>query len=158
MTASPQELTALHRQLKKYLEDLEAFSLNTCVSGLMVLVNELTKLPTLHQSTLEALAQMLSPFAPHMAEEMWEQLGHDSSIATAKYPAVNATYLVEDSVCYPVSFNGKTRFTIDLPTGLGAPAIEERVMALPETQQWLQGKKIQRVVVVPGRIVNIVLG
>jgi leucyl-tRNA synthetase len=119
-------------------------------------VNELSKQKCYSRSILEPLSILLSPFVPHIAEELWEKLGHDTSVADATYPVHEEKHLVDDTKTYPVSFNGKKRFTLDLSLDLDKVAIEEIVMNHEKTQQQLQGKTPKKVIIVPGKIINIV--
>ena len=154
---SPAELKALHTLIGKEQEDIESFSYNTNISAFMIAVNALTELKTTPREILEPLVVLLSPFAPHMAEELWEALGHSDSVTRAAFPEFNPALIVEDSVKYPVSFNGKMRFTVDLPKNAGPAEVEAAVKALPETARYVGEQTIVKVIVVPGRIVNIVL-
>ncbi len=149
-------LKTLHKTIKKVEEDIENFSFNTSVSTFMICVNELSAQKCTSKSVLEALAILVSPYAPHIAEELWEKLGHNESISTAPFPAFDASHLVESSKEYPVSFNGKMRFKIELPLDMSKEDIESTVMAHEKTQQQLQGRTPKKVIVVPGKIVNIV--
>ncbi len=151
------ELKTLHKTIKKITEDIERFSFNTSVSNFMICVNELTEQKCNKRSILEPLLILVSPYAPHIAEELWEQLGHKESIVFAKFPEFNEAYLVEDNFNYPVSFNGKTRFNIELPTTLTNAEIEKLVMEAEQTQKYLEGKSPKKVIVVPKKIVNIVV-
>jgi leucyl-tRNA synthetase len=151
------ELKTLHKTIKKITEDIERFSFNTSVSNFMICVNELTDQKCNKRSILEPLLVLVSPYAPHIAEELWKQLGHDKSIAFEKFPDHNESYLVEDNFNYPISFNGKTRFNIELPTTLSNAEIEKLVMEAEQTQKYLEGKSPKKVIVVPKKIVNIVI-
>lgn len=155
--ASKEELKALHKLIKKATADIESFSFNTSISAFMICVNELTSLSTTSLEVLRPLLIVLSPYAPHIAEELWHAIGAEGSIITAEWPAHCEEYLVEDSFVYPVSFNGKTRFTIELSASLSPKEIEEAALASPEAERWLEGKQPKKVIVVPKRIVNIVL-
>ena len=154
---SAAELKALHTLIGKEQEDIESFSYNTNISAFMIAVNTFTELKTNSREILEPLVVLLSPFAPHMAEELWEALGHSGSVTAASFPEFNPALIVEDSVKYPVSFNGKMRFTVDLPKSAGPAEVEAAVKALPETARYVGEQTIVKVIVVPGRIVNIVL-
>ena len=154
---SAAELKALHTLIGKEQEDIESFSYNTNISAFMIAVNTFTELKTNSREILEPLVVLLSPFAPHMAEELWEALGHSGSVTAAAFPEFNPALIVEDSVKYPVSFNGKMRFTVDLPKSAGPAEVEAAVKALPETARYVGEQTIVKVIVVPGRIVNIVL-
>ncbi len=151
------ELKTLHTLIKKVNEDIGNFSFNTSVSAFMIAVNELTDQKCNKRSILEVLPVLISPYAPHIAEELWSLLGHDSSIANQAFPKHEENYLVESSVKYPISFNGKMRFTLSLPADLSKDEVEKTVMADERTQKQLDGKSPKKVIVVPGRIVNIVV-
>lgn len=153
-----ESLKTLHKTIKKIEEDLERFSFNTGVSNFMICVNELTEQKCHSRAVLEQLVVLLSPYAPHVAEELWEALGHEAgSISTATFPTFNPDFLVEANFAYPVSFNGKMRFSAELPTAMNAQEVQAAVMAMPEAEKWLEGKEPKKVIVVPGRIVNIVV-
>ncbi len=151
-----EELKALHKTIKKVEEDIESFSFNTSVSTFMIAVNELTALKCNKRAILEPLAILVSPYAPHIAEELWSLLGNKDSISTADFPVFEASHLVESSKTYPVSFNGKMRFTMDLSLDLSKDEIEETVMAHEKTQAQLEGRTPKKVIIVPGKIINIV--
>ncbi|MGC1514153.1 MAG: class I tRNA ligase family protein, partial [Maribacter sp.] len=146
----------LHKTIKKVEEDIENFSFNTSVSTFMICVNELSAQKCISRQILEPLAILVSPYAPHIAEELWQKLGHSTSIATAPFPKFEEKYLVESSKEYPISFNGKMKFTMELSLDLSKEAIEAAVLANEKTQQQLQGRTPKKVIVVPGKIVNIV--
>jgi leucyl-tRNA synthetase len=149
-------LKTLHKTIKKVQEDIENFSFNTSVSTFMIAVNELTSQKCTSKDILEPLLILISPYAPHIAEELWNQLGHNESISTAPFPKFDESYLVESSKNYPISFNGKMRFTLELPMDLNVQQIEDAVMANEKTQEQLQGRTPKKVIIVPGKIVNIV--
>ncbi|WKZ65460.1 MAG: class I tRNA ligase family protein [Flavobacteriales bacterium] len=151
------ELKVLHATLKKVTEDIEKMSFNTSVAQFMIAVNELGSLKCNKRAVLEPLVIALAPFAPHIAEELWEKLGHATSVTTAPWPQWSAEHLVEDSFSYPISFNGKTRLQLEFPIALDAKAVEAAVLANPEVQARLEGKAPKKVIVVPRRIVNIVV-
>ena len=153
---SADSLKTLHQTIKKVTEDIEQFSFNTCISAFMICVNELSSQKCNHRSILEPLAILLSPFAVHLAEELWERLGHTTSISTVPYPIYEERHLVESTKNYPVSFNGKMRFTHELPLNLSPKEIEEIILAEEQTQKYLQGRTPKKVIVVPGKIINIV--
>ncbi len=155
--ASKDELKSLHKLIKKVTADIENFSFNTSVSAFMICVNELTSLGTNKREILKPLLILLSPYAPHIAEELWHAIGEEGSVVTAEWPELNETYLVEDNFTYPVSFNGKTRFMLSLPATLTPQEVEAAVLSAPEAEKWLEGKTPRKVIVVPKRIVNIVL-
>tara|TARA_R110000751_G_scaffold48931_2_gene108781 strand:- start:37769 stop:40873 length:3105 start_codon:yes stop_codon:yes gene_type:complete len=149
-------LKTLHKTIKKVQEDIENFSFNTSVSSFMIAVNELSAEKCNSHEVLEPLAILISPYAPHIAEELWEKLGHSESISTAPFPKFEEKYLVESSKEYPISFNGKMRFTLELPLDLSKEEIESAVMAHEKTAQYLEGRTPKKVIIVPGKIVNIV--
>ncbi|MDH7912179.1 class I tRNA ligase family protein [Winogradskyella sp. SYSU M77433] len=149
-------LKTLHKTIKKVEEDIENFSFNTSVSTFMIAVNELTAQKCTSKEILEPLLVLISPYAPHIAEELWEQLGHTASISTASFPKFEEKHLVESSKDYPISFNGKMRFTLELPLDMSKDEIEKTVLAHDKTQEQLQGRTPKKVIVVPGKIVNIV--
>jgi len=147
---------SLHKTIKKVTEDIENFSFNTSVSQFMICVNELSQLKCNHRKILEPLAILVSPYAPHIAEELWSQLGHEGSISTVAFPIFEEKYLVESEKEYPVSFNGKMRFTIKLPLDLTKDQIQEIVMADERTIAQLAGNTPKNIIIVPGKIINIV--
>jgi leucyl-tRNA synthetase len=151
------ELKTLHKTIKKVGEDLDRYSWNTVVSAMMICTNELTDQNCNKQLILEPLAILLSPYAPHLAEELWSMLGKSDSILDQPWPAFNAAHLVEDEFEYPVSFNGKMRFKISVPADFAPKQVEEAVMAHERTPQYLDGKDPKKVIVVPKRIVNVVV-
>ena len=153
---SKEHLKTLHKTIKKVTEDIENFSFNTSVSTFMIAVNELTAQGCVSKTILEPLLVLIAPYAPHIAEELWEQLGHKKSITTAEFPEFNASHLKESTKAYPISFNGKMRFTIELSLDLSKEEIEAVVMADEKTQSQLDGRVPKKVIVVPGKIVNIV--
>jgi len=154
--ATKPELKTLHKTIKKIVEDIERFSFNTSVSNFMICVNELTDQKCNKREILEPLAIIISPYAPHVAEELWSRLGHKESITFASFPAHKEAYLVESSFNYPVSVNGKTKFFHELELSLSKEDIEKEVMALEQTVKLLEGKEPKKVIVVPNKIVNIV--
>ena len=149
-------LKTLHKTIKKVEEDIENFSFNTSVSTFMIAVNELTAQKCTSKAILEPLLVLISPYAPHIAEELYSQLGNSGSISTVPFPEFNASHLVESSKNYPISFNGKMRFTLELPMDLSKDDIEKAVMAHEKTIAQLDGRAPKKVIVVPGKIVNIV--
>ena len=152
------EMRTLHRTIKRIREDLDRYSFNTCISTFMIAVNELTELKCNKREVLQPLIVLIAPFAPHMADELWEKAGgKPGEVHTSTYPQFNESYLVESSIDYPVSFNGKMRFKVNLSAQLSAKEVEEHVMNMEETQKWLEGKAPKKVIIVPGKIVNIVL-
>ena len=155
--ASPEELKALHKLIGKVRTDIEAFSFNTAVSAFMIAVNELYDLKCNKREILEPLIILLAPFVPHIAEELWEALGHKESITYAAFPEYVEAYTIENSCTYAVSFNGKTRFTVDLPLDKSKDEVEAHVRSMEQTAKYVAGGNIVKVIVVPGKIVNIVV-
>ncbi|MFZ4739980.1 MAG: leucine--tRNA ligase [Bacteroidales bacterium] len=155
--ASPQELKVLHRTIKKIQDDIERFSFNTAVSTFMICTNELTDLKCHKREILQPLAVLISPYAPHLAEELWHISGNNESITFAAFPELNEAYLVENTFNYPISFNGKTRFQMEFATDIPVAEIEKAVLAHPDAQKWLEGKAPKKVIIVPKKIVNIVI-
>ena len=153
---SKDNLKSLHKTIKKVAEDIEGFSFNTSVSQFMICVNELSSQNCHSRAILEPLAILVSPYAPHIAEELWSLLGHEGSIATVPFPVFDPQHLVESEKEYPVSFNGKMRFTIKLPLDLTKEQIEEIVMQDERTQKQLDGRTPNKVIIVPGKIINLV--
>ena len=151
------ELKTLHTLIKKVNEDITNFSFNTSISAFMIAVNELTDQKCNKQAVLELLPILISPYAPHIAEELWDRLGNVGSISRVAFPKHDEKLLVESSVKYPISFNGKVRFILNLPADMLKDEVEKIVMGEERTQQQLGGKSPKKVIVVPGRIVNIVL-
>jgi leucyl-tRNA synthetase len=156
--ADKKALKVAHTCIKKVNEDIENFSFNTSISAFMIATNELTDLKANNREVLEPLVRLISPFAPHLAEELWEKLGADGSVTHAAYPVHNESYLVERSKNYPVSFNGKVRFQLELPLDMSKEDIEKTVMADERTAEHIGDKQVRKMIVVPGRIINIVVG
>ena len=155
--ATPAELKTLHRLIAKEQSDIEAFSYNTAVSAFMIAINELYEQKCNKREILEPLVILLSPFAPHICEELWEALGHHESVSFASFPEYIEAYTVEDTCTYAVSFNGKTRFTVDLPKAMSKDEVEANVRANSLTAKYVGDANIVKVIVVPGKIVNIVV-
>ena len=153
---SAQELKVLHRLIGKVRSDIESFSFNTAVSAFMIALNDLTALKCRKRAILEPFIIVLSPFAPHISEELWKALGHDGSISFASYPEYIEKYTIENDVIYPVSFNGKRRFEISLAKGLPREAVEDAVKAHPDFAKYLGEASVKKIIVVPDKIVNIV--
>ncbi len=153
---SKESLKSLHKTIKKVNEDIENFSFNTSVSQFMICVNELTAQNCHERAILEPLAVLISPYAPHIAEELWSQLGNSNSISTVDFPIVNEKYLVESSKEYPVSFNGKMRFTIELSLDLSVAEIQEIILKDERTIKQLEGRTPNKVIIVPGKVINLV--
>ncbi|HOP04549.1 MAG TPA: leucine--tRNA ligase [Tenuifilaceae bacterium] len=156
-SASKAELKAIHKTIKKISEDIEKFSFNTGVSAFMICVNELTELKCNKREVLEPLAIILAPYAPHIAEELWYLLGYSSTICDAKWPEYNEEYLVESTFTCPVSFNGKMRYTMEVPLNLQKEEVEKLVMAHDQFERYLDGKPMKKIIVVPNKIVNVVI-
>ena len=154
---SKEEYKALHKAIKKVSEDNERFSFNTSVSAFMIAVNELTDLTCKKKEIIEGLTILLNPHCPYISEEIWEKLGYTTSITQAKWPEFVKDYLVESSFAYPVSFNGKMRFKLELPLGLSKDEVEKEVLSNEQSAKYLKGNTPKKVIVVPGRIVNIVV-
>lgn len=156
-TPTVAELKTLHKTIKKIGEDIERFSLNTSVSAFMICTNELIELKCNKQSILEPLLILLAPFAPHITEELWAAINNKGTIADASWPVLNEEFLKEDQILYPVSFNGKMRFKLELPVDMSPKEIEEIVIKHELAQKWLDGKTPKKVIVVPKRIINVVV-
>ncbi|MCE9540437.1 MAG: leucine--tRNA ligase [Bacteroidetes bacterium] len=155
--ATRPELKTLHKTIKKIAQDIENFSFNTSVSSFMICVNELTEFKCNKREVLEPLAILMAPYAPHIAEELWNKLGNSESITYATFPICNEDYLVESSFNYPISFNGKTRFFQEYDRSLSKEDVEKEVLNLDQTQKYLEGKAPKKVIVVHNKIVNIVI-
>lgn len=156
--ASKDALKTLHKTIQKVTSDLERFSFNTGVSNFMISTNELGEQKCNNREILTELVVLLSPYAPHICEELWVKLGHEAgSLSYATFPICNEAYLVSDSFSYPISFNGKVRFKVDLPASMQVKEIEEHVMGMQEMAKYLEGKAPKKLIVVPGRIVNVVM-
>ena len=151
------EKKIVHKLIDKVTRDMDSLSFNTSISAMMIAVNDLTGLKEIHINSLKAFTIILSPFAPHLAEEMWELLGVETSISREPFPICNNEYLQEDSIKYPVQFNGKTRFFIEVRFDMKAKEIEQEVLNHEKTQNYIQGKSIKKIIIVPKRIVNLVI-
>lgn len=154
---SPEMLKSLHKTIKKVREDIEGFSFNTGVSAFMICVNELSAAGCHHREILEPLTVLLSPYAPHIAEELWSRMGHQESVTKQPYPKFVAEFLVENTVVYPVSFNGKKRYEIEVPKDMSKDDVEKTALSHENAGRYLEGKAPKKVIVVPGRIVNVVM-
>ncbi len=152
-----EELKILHKLINKVETDIEAFSFNTSVSSFMIAVNELSALKCTKRSVLVPIVILLSPFAPHICEELWNLSGEKMSISYASFPKYEEKYTTESTFEYPVSFNGKMRFKISLPKELSEDMAKEAILKSEEAVKWMEGKEIKRLIVVPGRIINIVI-
>lgn len=155
---TPEELKSLHKLIKKVTYDIEHFSYNTSISAFMICVNELGGLKCTKRAILEPLVIVLAPFAPHIAEELWHELGHETTVCDAQWPAYEEKYLIENTANYAISFNGKVRFNLALPADMSKEEVERAALAHEYSAKWLEGKQIRKVIVVPKKIVNIVLG
>ena len=156
-SGSAEELKSLHKLIKKVTADIEAFSYNTSISAFMICTNELTSLKCRKRAVLEPLVVLIAPFAPHLAEELWEALGHTASVCDATWPEYDEHYLAEDTVSYTISFNGKARFQKTFPADAANDAIEQAVLADEAAQKWMEGKSIVKIIKVQKKIVNVVL-
>lgn len=154
----PETAKLLHQTIKKVENDIENLKFNTAISALMVFNNAALKKGKVTRQTAETFAKILSPFAPHLGEELWSILGHENSLAYLPWPEVDEKLLTEESFEYPVSFNGKMRFRIELPLNMPQPEIEEAVLADPKAQKWIEGKTIRKFILVPQKIINVVVG
>jgi len=152
-----EELKSIHKLIKKVGQDIENFSFNTSVAAFMICVNELTTLKCNKRSILNDLVVVLSPFAPHIAEELWHRLGNTTTVCDAHFPDYNEEYLKEDSIKYTISFNGKARFNLDFPAGTSVSDVEKTVLVNENAQKWMEGKTPKKVIVVPNKIVNVVI-
>ena len=155
---SAEALKSLHKLIKKVTFDIEHFSYNTSVSAFMICINELSAMKCTSREIYNDLVVVLAPFAPHIAEELWPKLGNDTTVCDAEWPAYNEEYLVEQSVSYVISFNGKARYNLQLPVGISKEEAEKAALENELSQKWMEGKTVRKVIVVPGKIVNIVLG
>lgn len=156
-TPTDKEWKVLHKTIKKIQYDIENLSYNTSISAFMICINELSDMKCNKKAILEPLAIIMAPFAPHICEELWHLMGHTDSINYAPFPAWEEKYLVENSFTYPISFNGKTRFMMELPADMSPADIEKTVLASADAQKWIDGKTPKKVIIVPKKIVNIVL-
>jgi len=152
-----QELKVLHKTIKKVQEDIERFSFNTAVSQFMICSNELTDLNCHKREILENVVILLASYAPHIAEELWQILGNEPSVSTAQFPEFKEEYIKENTFEYPISFNGKMRFKLELPVDIAKDEIEKIALADEKAQRWIEGKQVRKVIVVPKKIINIVV-
>jgi leucyl-tRNA synthetase len=154
---TPEELKILHKTIKKTAEDIDGFSFNTTVSAFMICVNELTQVKCNKLQILQPLLVCLSPYAPHIAEELWAACGNTNGILDTEFPKFNAEYLVENTFSYPVSINGKTREQIEFPLDADEETIKAGVFANETVQKWMEGKPVKKFILVKGRIINVVV-
>ena len=152
-----ENLKTLHKLIRKVSEDIEEFSYNTSIPAFMVAVGELAQQKCRSRRVMEPLVVLLSPFAPHVCEELWHLMGHTTTVCDATWPHWDEAYLKEDTVTMPVSFNGKTRFTIDVPADAPKEVVEQAALDAEQAARYLEGMQVVKVIVVPGRIVNVVL-
>ncbi|MDO8969423.1 MAG: class I tRNA ligase family protein, partial [Saprospiraceae bacterium] len=151
------ELRVLHTCIKKVTDDIERMSMNTCVSHFMIATNDLRSLKCSKRAVLEPLVTLIAPFGPHVAEELWQMLGHTTTVCDSAWPTLNEAFLKTDTKEYPVQINGKLRATIELPTDISAADAEAAALGLEQVQKWLEGKAPKKVVFVPGRMINVVM-
>ena len=155
--ATKEERKALHTLIKKVTQDIEQFSYNTSVAAFMVCLNEMTKIGSKSREVKETMAVLIAPFCPHLAEELWQLLGHNTSVCDAQWPEFNDDFLKEDSVKMMVAFNGKARFPMEFPAGVSAADAEKAALANPQSEKWMEGFQVVKVIVVPGKMINVVL-
>ncbi|MBT3302207.1 MAG: leucine--tRNA ligase [Bacteroidetes bacterium] len=155
--STDQELKVLHKIIKKVGDDIERLSFNTSVSSFMIAVNDLTKLACTKRNILEPLIVLISPFAPHIAEELWAMAGHRASVTKTQFPNFNEDYMKEDEHEYPISFNGKMRFKQSFPTQISREEVEKEILNNPQSKKWLEGKTVRKIIFVPNKIINIVV-
>jgi leucyl-tRNA synthetase len=153
-----EEWKILHTAIKKVTDDIERFSFNTCVSAFMVATNDLKKANCNNKTILEGMVRLIAPFAPHLAEELWYSMEGEGSVHHAGYPELVKEYLKEDNIEYPISINGKKRTTAEFPADASKEELEKEAIANEDIQKWLEGKTIRKVIVVPKRMINIVVG
>ena len=156
--ATKEELKSLHKLIKKEEEDIERISFNTVVSAFMICVNELSDMRCDKREILEPLTIMISPYAPHIAEELWHLLGHSDSVVNQNFPEFNKDLIVENSFLYPVSFNGKKRFDINLSLDMSDEEMRDVVLVAPESKKWTEGLVVRKVIIIRNKIINIVVG
>lgn len=152
-----EELKVLHKTIKKVKEDIERFSFNTAVSTFMICVNDLTDMKCSKRPILEPLVVLISPYAPHIAEELWSLLGHEGTISYEGFPEFREEFILEDSYTYPVSFNGKLRFKLNLPVDMPREEMEKAVLEAEDAQKWIEGKTVRKLIIVPKKIINVVV-
>jgi leucyl-tRNA synthetase len=156
-SATKEEQKCIHKLIKKVTNDIEQFSYNTSISAFMICTNELISLKCSKKEVLEKFVIVLSPFAPHVSEELWEIMGHNTSVCDAQWPIYNEEYLKEDTINYTISFNGKVRYNKEFPIDIDKETIEKEVLTDERSEKWLDGKTPRKIIIVPKKIVNIVL-
>lgn len=156
--ADAEAMKSIHKLIKKVTSDIEAFSYNTSISAFMICVNELNQQKCHNRHVLSQLIIVLAPFAPHVAEELWHAIGNETTIFDAQWPVFEEKYLVEDKKTYAVSFNGKARYNIEVSADMPREEVEKVALAHENAEKWIAGKTIKKIIVVPGKIVNIVVG
>jgi leucyl-tRNA synthetase len=154
---SKEELKSLHKLIKKVTEDIENLSYNTSISAFMICVNELSSLKSKNKQVLETLLKLIAPFTPHLAEELWNQLGHTETVLDTVWPKYNEEYLKEDTATYSISFNGKTRFTMEFSSDASNQEIQDAVLSNEKSQIYIEGKPVKKVIIIPKKIVNVVI-
>ena len=156
-TQDKQTLKILHKSIKKLRDDIDRFSLNTCISSFMILVNDLTSVRCKDEQILKSLLVLISPFAPHLAEELWSRFGKLESITTQSYPEVDGQYLIDDEINYAIQVNGKLRGQLIMPNDATKEAIEKATIQMPEVLKWLDGQDPKKIIIVPKKLVNVVI-
>ena len=152
-----EEARSVNKLIKKVTDDIETFSYNTSVAAFMIAVNELTAMKSTSREAMEIITRLIAPFAPHIAEEFYHRLGHEGSVVDAAWPEFDPNAVAEDTVKYPVSFNGKMRYTIEVPAGASKDDVQAAALADSAAAKWLDGKTPKKIIIVPGKIVNIVV-
>ena len=155
-TADNKSLKSIHKTIKKVEDDIERYSFNTVVSTFMICLNELIEHSCNDRKIISDFLILLSPYAPHISEEIWSKIGNNESITSAPFPVFESKYLIETEISYPVSFNGKMRFKLELPAGISKDEIQSIVMDHDKTKQYIGDQKLQRIIIVPNKIINIV--
>jgi leucyl-tRNA synthetase len=154
---SKETLKILHQTIKKVTDDIEDLKFNTAISQMMMFTNHCYKIGQITQNSANTFIQLLAPFAPHLAEELWQYYGHQQTISFAHWPVFEEKYLLDETFDYPVSFNGKVRFKITLPIDLASAEIEKAVFQHEHTNKWIEGKIIEKIIIVPKKIINVVV-
>jgi leucyl-tRNA synthetase len=154
---SKETLKVLHQTIKKVSDDIDDMKFNTAISQMMIFTNHCYKVKQVTRETAETFAKVLAPYAPHLAEELWQIYGNTTAICQQNWPIFNNEYLIEDSFEYPVSFNGKMRFKLELPSNMAVPEIEKAALGHEMATKWIEGKQIVKIIVVPKKIINVVV-